>query len=201
MARGPKEVIMDHFISDVVANVLQDFSPAALVAVILVNLGSEIITRVRNPKHRSNLLKETLAFMAVMAIMTAWAFVALAIPVGVARVRDLNLAPVWSFVIGLVLYLLIALPLGYAMLGLLLGADESNLLDRRALVRARTPIYVYATLFKIGIVLITLAFIAFPALAAILPGATADRAVLLRYIVVALLLADTACFGWILVEK
>ncbi len=192
---------MDHFISDVVANVLQDFSPAALVAVLLIKLGSEIIARLRNPQHRGHLLKETLAFMAVLAVMTAWAFLALAIPVGVGRVRDLALAPAWSFVIGLFLYLLIGLPLGYVMLGFLLGAQGGSLLDRRDLVRSRTPVYVYAALFKIGVVLIALAFIAFPALAAILPGAPADRAVLMRYTVVALLLADTACYGWVLVEK
>jgi hypothetical protein len=192
---------MNHFISDVVANVLQDFSPAALVAVLLINLGAEIITRIRHPQHRGHLVKETLAFMAVMAVMTAWAFLALAIPVGIARARDLNLAPAWSFVIGLFLYLIIALPLGYVMLGFLLGAQGGNLLDRRDLVRSRTPIYVYASLFKIGVVLIALAFIAFPALAGILPGATADRAVLMRYTVVALLLADTVCYGWVLVEK
>lgn len=192
---------MDHFISDVIANVLQDFSPSALVAVLLINLGSEIVMRIRNPQHRGHLLKETIAFMAVMAIMTAWAFLALATPVGIARVRDLNLAPAWSFVIGLILYLAVGLPLGYAMLGFLLGAQGGSLLDRRDLVRSRTPVYVYAALFKIGIVLIALAFIAFPALAAILPGATADRAVLMRYTVVALLLADTACYGWVLVEK
>ena len=58
---------MNHFISDVVANVLQDFSPAALVAVLLINLGAEIIMRIRNPQHRGHLVKETLAFMAVMA--------------------------------------------------------------------------------------------------------------------------------------
>ena len=63
------------------------------------------------------------------------------------------------------LYLIIALPLGYVMLGFLLGAQGGNLLDRRDLVRSRTPIYVYASLFKIGVVLIALAFIAFPALA------------------------------------
>lgn len=192
---------MDHFISDVIANVLEDFSPAALVAVLLINLGSELFARIRNPKHRGHLLKETIAFMGVMAVMTAWAFLSLAIPVGVARVRDLNLAPAWSFVIGLCLYLLIALPLGYAMLGFLLGAQGGSLLDRRDLVRSRTPVYVYAALFKIGVALIALAFIAFPALAAILPGATADRAMLMRYTVVALLLADTACYGWVLVEK
>ncbi len=192
---------MDHFISDVVANILEDFSPAALAAVLLINLGSEVVARIRNPNHRGHLLQETLAFMAVMAVMTAWAFGALAIPVGVARVRDLNLASAWSFVIGLFLYLLIGLPLGYAMLGFLLGAQGGSLLDRHELVRSRSPIYVYAALFKIGVVLIALAFIAFPALATILPGATADRSALMRYTVVALLLADTACYGWVLVKK
>lgn len=192
---------MNDFISDVVANILQDFSPAALVAVLLINLGAEIIMRIRNPQHRGHLLKETLAFMAVMAIMTAWAFLALAIPVGVARVGDLSLAPVWAFVIGLTLYLAGALPCGYVMLGLLLGAQEMHFLERHDLTRRRAPIYVYASLFKIGVVLIALAFIAFPALAGILPGATADRAALMRYTVVSLLLADTACFGWVLVAK
>lgn len=192
---------MDHFISDVVANILQDFSPAALVAVLLINGLKELIALVRKKPTGGNFWRETLAFMAVMAVMTAWAFFALAAPVGVARAGDLNLAPVWSFVIGLLLYLLIGLPLGYVMLGFLLGAQGGSLLDRRDLVRTRAPIYVYAALFKIGVVLIALAFIAFPALAAILPGATADRAVLMRYTVVALLLADTACYGWVLVEK
>jgi len=192
---------MNDFVSDVVANILEQFSPAALVAVLLINLGSEIVARIRNPRHQGHLLKETLGFMAVMAVMTAWAFLALAIPVGVARVGDLNLAPAWSFVIGLALYLAVALPLGYAMLGFLLGAQGGDLFDRHELLRSRVPVYVYAALFKIGVVLIALAFIAFPALAAILPGATADRAALMRTTVVALLLADTVCYGWVLVGK
>ena len=192
---------MNDFLTDVVGNILQEFSPAALVAVILVNLVSEAIQRIRSKGKHGNPVRETGAFIAVMAVMTAWAFLALAIPVGISRARELSLAPAWTFAIGLILYALAALPLGYLMLGLLLGAQEGDLLDRRELVRTRTPVYVYASLAKVAIVVLALALIAFPALSDILPGATADRATLLRYTVVALLLADTACFGWVLVAE
>ena len=189
---------MNDFLADVVANVLQQFSPAALLAVIVVNLVTGLIRR--RPEPHSP-VRESAAFAAVMAVMTAWAFIALALPVGVARVENLNTASPWLLVIGLLLYLAGALPLGYVMLSFLLGAEETSLLDRRELARRRTPTYIYVALFKIGIVGIALALLAFPALSGILPYATADRAALLRTTVVALLLADTVCYGWVLVAE
>jgi hypothetical protein len=191
---------MNDFVAEVVVNVLQQFSPAALLAVIVVNLVIELIQRGRRTERHSP-VRESGAFAAVMAVMTAWAFIALALPVGVARVENLNTASPWLLVIGLVLYVAGALPLGYVMLGFLLGAQETSLLDRHELARRRTPTYVYAGLFKIGLVGIALALLAFPALSSILPYATADRAALMRTTVVALLLADTACFGWVLVAE
>ncbi len=190
---------MNQFLSDVVTNILEQFTPAALLAVILINLFTELIERIRKPERHSHLVRETLAFFAAMAVMTGWAFIALAFPVGVARVQNLNAASAWLFLVGLLLYLVGAFPLGLVMLELLFGAQEINPLDRHDLARRRRPIYVHAYLFKVGVALISLALMAFPALAAILPGAPVDRTVLMRYTVVALLLADTACYGWVLV--
>ena len=191
---------MNDFITNVIGNILQEFSPAALVAVILINLATEVNRHFRH-KEKHNVARETGAFVAVMAVMTAWAFVALAIPVGFGRVQELNLASAWLLAIGMVLYLVGALPLGYLMLGLLLGAQENDLLERHTLVRQRTPGYVYAGLFKIGIVMLVLALLVFPALNSILPGISADRTTLMRYAVVVLLLADTVCYGWVLVVE
>jgi len=189
------------FIADVVSNVLQEFSPAALVAVILVNLVVELIHRIREPARRGHLLRETLAFCAVMAVMTAWAFIALALPVGVARVENLNTASPWLIFIGLLLYMAGAFPLGLVTFELLLASQERDPLTRHERARRRRPVYVYAYLFKVGVALIALAMMAFPALAAILPSAPTNPAVLLQYTVVALLLADTACYGWVLVVE
>jgi hypothetical protein len=192
---------MNDFAAEVVANILQQFSPAALLAIIVINLFTEVLKRIRTPERHTHLVRETLAFCAAMAVMTGWAFFALALPVGVAQVENLNAASAWLFLIGLLLYLVGAFPLGWAMLELLFGAQETNLLDRHELARRRRPVFVYAYLFKVGIALIALALMAFPALAAILPGAPVDRIVLMRYTVVALLLADTVCYGWVLVAE
>lgn len=190
---------MNDFINNVIGSILEGFSPATLVAVILVNFVIEIVQRIRKKERHGSLVRETGAFIAVMAVMTAWAFLSLAIPVGIARIQELNLASPWLLAAGLLLYLAGGLPLGYLMLGLLLGAQETSILDRRELARQRTPAYVYASLFKIGVLAIALALLAFPALSDLLPGISAGRAVLLRYAIVALLLADTVCYGWVLV--
>ncbi len=190
---------VNDFITNVIGNILQEFSPAALLAVILINLATEMVERMRHHEKHGNPVRETGAFIAVMAVMTGWAFVALAIPVGIGRVQALNLASGWLLASGMVLYLLGTLPLGYLMLGLLLGAQEHDVLDRIVLERQRTPGYVYAALFKTGIVMIALALLVFPVLNDILSGLSADRITLMRYAIVSLLLTDTACYGWVLV--
>jgi hypothetical protein len=192
---------VNQFITDVVSNVLQQFSPAALVAVILVNLVVELIQRIRRPARRGHALRETLAFCAVMAVMTAWAFIALAAPVGVARIENLNAASPWLILIGLLIYLAGAFPLGLAMFELLLAAQCGDSLARHEQARRRRPTFVFAYLFKVGVAAIAMALLVFPALAAILPGAPAVPALLLQYTVVAFLLADTVCYGWILVAE
>ena len=192
---------MNDFFTAVVSNIVQEFSPAALIAVLLVNLVTELIQRIRRGEKAGSLVRETVAFVGVIAIMTGWALLALGLPIGLGRVAGLNQAPVWTFVAGVILYLLAALPLGYLMLGLLLGAQQTDFLSRRELSRRRTPVYVYASLFKIGFSVIAISLAAIPVLGGMLGGFGADRAALMRFTLVMLLLADTACYGWVLVAE
>ena len=141
---------MDDLLIKVIVEILNDFTPISLVAVILGNLFTELIKGWRGRQQQSRPVRETLAFLAVMAMMTGWAFLAVAIPLGMAGVARLAAAPAWLLTASLLLYLLIAFPLGYVMLGLLLNAQESTPLDRHELARRNTPFYVYGALVKLG---------------------------------------------------
>ncbi|MFZ1465573.1 MAG: hypothetical protein WAV60_16120 [Anaerolineae bacterium] len=184
----------------VIVEILNDFTPISLVAVILGNLFTELIKGWRGRQQQSRPVRETLAFLAVMAMMTGWAFLAVAIPLGMAGVARLAAAPAWLLTASLLLYLLIAFPLGYVMLGLLLNAQESTPLDRHELARRNTPFYVYGALVKLGVVLATAALFIFPSLSVALAGLDANAAALLRFALTAFLLVDTISYGWILIK-
>ena len=191
---------MDDLLIKVIVEILNDFTPISLVAVILGNLFTELIKGWRGRQQQSRPVRETLAFLAVMAMMTGWAFLAVAIPLGMAGVARLAAAPAWLLTASLLLYLLIAFPLGYVMLGLLLNAQESTPLDRHELARRNTPFYVYGALVKLGVVLATAALFIFPSLSVALAGFDANAAALLRFALTAFLLVDTISYGWILIK-
>ncbi|MGB3217116.1 MAG: hypothetical protein WBD79_06920 [Anaerolineae bacterium] len=191
---------MDDLLIKVIVEILNDFTPISLVAVILGNLFTELIKGWRGRQQQSRPVRETLAFLAVMAMMTGWAFLAVAIPLGMAGVARLAAAPAWLLTASLLLYLLIAFPLGYVMLGLLLNAQESTPLDRHELARRNTPFYVYGALVKLGVVLATAALFIFPSLSVALAGLDANAAALLRFALTAFLLVDTISYGWILIK-
>ena len=191
---------MDDLLIKVIVEILNDFTPISLVAVILGNLFTELIKGWRGRQQQSRPVRETLAFLAVMAMMTGWAFLAVAIPLGMAGVARLAAAPAWLLTASLLLYLLIAFPLGYVMLGLLLNAQESTPLDRHELARRNTPFYVYGALVKLGVVLATAALFIFPSLSVALAGFDANVAALLRFALTAFLLVDTISYGWILIK-
>lgn len=191
---------MDDLLIKVIAEILNDFTPISLVAVILANLLTEMIKQWRGLPQQSRPVRETLAFLAAMAVMTGWAFLAVAIPLGIAGVADLAQAPHWLLAVSLLLYLLIAFPLGYVMLGLILNAQESNPLSRHELARRTTPFYVYGAMVKLGVALVVFALLIFPPLSTTLTGLRADVAALLRYTLTAFLLVDTISYGWILIR-
>ena len=187
---------MDDLLIKVIVEILNDFTPISLVAVILGNLLTELIKQWSDRPRKGRPVRETLAFLAVIAVMTGWAFLAVAIPLGMAGVARLAAAPAWLLTASLLLYLLIAFPLGYVMLGLLLNAQESTPLDRHELARRNTPFYVYGALVKLGVVLATAALFMSVALA----GFDANVAALLRFALTAFLLVDTISYGWILIK-
>ena len=191
---------MDDLLIKVIVEILNDFTPISLVAVILGNLLTELIKQWSDRPRKGRPVRETLAFLAVMAMMTGWAFLAVAIPLGMAGVARLAAAPAWLLTASLLLYLLIAFPLGYVMLGLLLNAQESTPLDRHELARRNTPFYVYGALVKLGVVLATAALFIFPSLSVALAGLDANAAALLRFALTAFLLVDTISYGWILIK-
>ena len=60
---------MDDLLIKVIVEILNDFTPISLVAVILGNLFTELIKGWRGRQQQSRPVRETLAFLAVMAMM------------------------------------------------------------------------------------------------------------------------------------